>query len=47
MGPVDALYALMNPHIYGFSANCQRPRTYLKIFGDAQDYSKVDSNVAD
>jgi len=48
MGPVDALYALMNSHIYGFQANCQRPKTYIKIFGDDQDYSKLDDpNVGD
>lgn len=41
MGPVDAMYALMNPHIYGFSSNCQRKETFLKLFGDAQDYSKI------
>lgn len=41
MGPVDAMFALMNPHIYGFGSNCQRKATYLKLFGDAQDYSKL------
>ena len=38
LGPVDALYALINSHVYGFSSNCQRPATYVKLFGDAQDY---------
>jgi len=48
MGPIDALYALMNPHIYGFSANCQRERTFVKIFGDAQDYTLLtDVNIVD
>ena len=47
IGEVDALYALMNSHVYGFSANCNRPATYIKMFGDAQDYAqlmKADSN---
>ncbi len=33
LGAVDALYALMNPHVYGINANCQRKDTYIKIFG--------------
>jgi len=41
LGPVDALYALMNGHIYGFNANCQRKDTYLKLFGEAQDYQQL------
>lgn len=41
LGPVDALYALMNSQIYGFSSGCQRKLTYIKLFGDAQDYSKL------
>lgn len=39
MGTVDALYALMNPHVYGINANCQRKDTYVKLFGEAQDYA--------
>lgn len=38
MGLVDALFALSNSHIYGFNANCQRKDTYIKLFGEAQDY---------
>jgi hypothetical protein len=41
LGPVDALYALMNSHVYGFNANCQRKDTYLKLFGAAQDYAQL------
>lgn len=39
MGLVDAAYKLSNPHMYGFNANCPRTETFIKIFGDAQDYS--------
>lgn len=38
MGLVDALFALSNSNIYGFNSNCQRKDTYMKIFGEAQDY---------
>jgi len=38
MGPVDALYTLLNSNMYGFNANCQRKDTYVKIFGTAQNY---------
>lgn len=41
MGAVDALYALMNPHVYGINANCQRKDTYIKLFGEAQDYAEL------
>jgi len=42
IGPVDALYALMSGHSIGVSVSgCQRPATYMKLFGDAQDYSKI------
>ena len=41
MGVVDALYALSSGHIYGFNGNCQRKDTYVKLFGEAQDFEKL------
>ena len=41
LGPVDALYVLINGHQVGVSSSCNRPATYIKLFGDAQDYSKI------
>lgn len=38
LGVVDALYALSSGHIYGFNGNCQRKDTYVKLFGEAQDF---------
>ena len=40
LGPVDALYGVINTHQLGLSG-CSRPATYVKLFGDAQDYSKI------
>lgn len=38
----DALYALMNPPASGgFPSNCQRISTYVKLFGDAQNFEKL------
>lgn len=46
LGPVDALYALINGHSVGVpGANCNRPATYIKLFGDAQDYSKIEPSM--
>ena len=39
MALVDAAFKLANPNIYGFKAGCPRPATYVKVFGDAQDYA--------
>lgn len=48
MGPVDALYALLNPHTYsGLNANCHRSETYIKLFGDDQEYEQLMGNPAD
>jgi hypothetical protein len=41
LGAVDGLYTLMNSHIYGFNGVCQRKDTYIKIFGEAQDFSQL------
>ena len=41
IGAVDALYGLLSPHEFGFSSECGRPATYIKLFGDAQNYSKL------
>ena len=41
IGAVDALHGLLNPHEFGFSAECGRPATYIKLFGDAQNYTKL------
>jgi hypothetical protein len=38
MGPVDALYTLLNANMYGFNGQCQRKDTYIKLFGSAQNY---------
>lgn len=38
MGPVDGLYGLLNGNMFGFNSRCQRPDTYVKIFGNAQNY---------
>ena len=40
LGLVDALYMLSNSQMYGIGG-CQRPRTFMKIFGDAQDYAEI------
>ena len=40
LGPVDALYGVINIHQLGLPG-CSRPATYVKLFGDAQDYSKI------
>lgn len=38
LGIVDGLYALSNGHIYGINSQCQRKDTYVKLFGEAQDF---------
>lgn len=45
LGAVDALYAHMNGHTVGISTNCNHPATYMKLFGDAQDYSKIEPSM--
>jgi hypothetical protein len=40
-GAVDALYTLINANVYNLSLNCPRKSSYMKLFGDAQDYSKL------
>ncbi len=49
MGPLDGLYMLLNSYTYGFNGNCQRNRTFIKLFGHAQDYQEIikDNNAAD
>ena len=41
LGPVDAVYGLINSHQFGLSRACQRPASYIKLFGEAQDYKKI------
>ena len=31
----------MNSHTYGFNSGCRRKSTYVKLFGDAQNYEKL------
>jgi hypothetical protein len=35
----------MNSHTYGFNSGCQRKSTYVKLFGDAQNYEKLFSSA--
>ena len=41
LGPVDAVYGLLNSQQFNIPKSCQRPASYIKIFGEAQDYKQI------